>query len=364
MKVDEPGILERLPHRDGARFDPNGSLRDAPGLPAPQMDATTQYVRRYVAFFTEGVLTGLRVGVYQHSGVARDLLPGVLQALGAEVVALARSDEFVALDTEALRPEDAAFAKAAVAEHRLDALLSTDGDADRPMLADEQGEWWRGDVLGILVAQALGAEAVVTPVSSNTALERTGAFARVQRTRIGSPYVIEAMQSEIRRGAEPVVGYEANGGFLLGTAVQIDGRVLAPLPTRDAFLPMLAVLWMARQRGCPLSALPDGLPPRFTASNRLQDFPAPIARAQLSGFCEPDQHQGLRAFTDVFGQICGQAETMDLTDGVRVTFASGEILHLRPSCNAPELRCYTEAGSPERAEEILEAALAIMRTWR
>ena len=45
----------------------------------------------------------------------------------------------------------------------------------------------------------------------------------------------------------------------------------------------------------------------------------------------------------------GPEEGIDLTDGLRVSFRSGVILHLRPSGNAPELRCYAEAGDTETA---------------
>ncbi|HVI73717.1 MAG TPA: hypothetical protein VM683_01920, partial [Anaeromyxobacteraceae bacterium] len=39
-------------------------------------------------------------------------------------------------------------------------------------------------------------------------------------------------------------------------------------------------------------------------------------------------------------------------DGLRVTLAGGDIVHLRPSGNAPELRCYAEADTPARAVEL------------
>jgi phosphomannomutase len=128
------------------------------------------------------------------------------------------------------------------AEHGFDAILSTDGDADRPLLGDERGDWLRGDVVGILCARYLGAQAVATPVSSNTALEKCGAFGRIARTRIGSPFVIAGMEELIAGGAGKVVGFEANGGFLVGSRLERSGRVLAPLPTRDAVLPILALL--------------------------------------------------------------------------------------------------------------------------
>jgi phosphomannomutase len=47
----------------------------------------------------------------------------------------------------------------------------------------------------------------------------------------------------------------------------------------------------------------------------------------------------------------------DQTDGLRATFASGDIVHLRPSGNAPELRCYAEADSPGRARLLCDECL-------
>ena len=363
-KADEAGILRQDGTVDAALFEDTGALRAPPVLPVADPHWLASYQRRYRDFFGADSLAGWRLGVYQHSGVARDLLVTLLESLGAEVVPLGRSADFVALDTEALRPEDRMLARQAVAEHRLDALLTTDGDADRPMIADGEGRWWRGDVLGILTARSLEAHAVVTPVSSNTALELSGFFPEIRRTRIGSPYVIEAMEAALREGLAPVCGYEANGGFLLGSPLHREGRPLTPLPTRDAILPMLTVLTAAKARAVPLAALLDDLPPRFTASDRLQDFPTALSQRHLDAFRSTEPAANLAAFTAVFGDIAGCAQHIDLTDGIRARLAQGGILHLRPSGNAPELRCYTEADSPEGAEAMLRAALRVMHGWR
>jgi phosphomannomutase len=92
----------------------------------------------------------------------------------------------------------------------------------------------RGDVLGILCSARVGATSVVTPVSSNTAVEKSGLFGAVVRTRIGSPYVISAMQGELAAGSAVVVGYEANGGFLLGSAIPGKTEGSATVPCRPA----------------------------------------------------------------------------------------------------------------------------------
>ncbi len=68
--------------------------------------------------------------------------------------------------------------------------------------------------------------------------------------------------------------------------------------------------------------------------------------------------------TAVFDPHFGPVAGLDFTDGLRITFLSGEIAHLRPSGNAPELRAYTEAGSPERAAEMNAICMGILVGWR
>ncbi|MFD1344848.1 phosphomannomutase, partial [Litorisediminicola beolgyonensis] len=200
-------------------------------------DAGGAYRDRYLRAWGPGALGGLRVGLYQHSSVARDLLGEILAGLGAEVILLARSETFIPVDTEAVDPETRALLRDWCAEHRLDALVSTDGDADRPMLVCETGALIPGDGLGAMTARALGADTVVTPVNSNTQADAMG-FDRVIRTRIGSPFVIAGMEEAGGR----VVGYEANGGTLLGFDAEGPAGPLPRLATRDAVLPILAPL--------------------------------------------------------------------------------------------------------------------------
>lgn len=349
-KADEAGILAAL-------AAPSPNSRKA-GERSADDGVGARYLARLTGFFPPEALSGRRIGVYQHSAVGRDLTVAALAALGAEVVALGRSDTFIPIDTEAVRPEDAALARDWTAAHRLDALAATDGDGDRPLLADETGAFLRGDLLGVLTARALGADAVATPISSNTALERSGWFARIARTRIGSPFVIEGMARLEAEGAGLVVGYEANGGFLLGgRAVRHDGRALSPLPTRDALTPMLAALVMAAEAGAPLSALSAALPRRFTSSDRLQDVSAAVSGPLLVSL-----RNDAAARATLLEAIGGPAVvSVDARDGVRMTLGTGEIAHLRASGNAPELRCYAEADSEDRAAQLVSALLAAVR---
>lgn len=309
------------------------------------------YIKRYVDFFGDLAFVGLCIAVYEHSSVARDILREILQALGATVVTLGRSDGFVPIDTEAVRPEDVIQATQWASQYTFDAIVSTDGDADRPLIGDENGNWLRGDLVGILCAKFLSADVVVTPVSSSTITEKSTWFKQVIRTKIGSPYVIAAMQTFLFNN-QNVVGFEANGGVLLGSNVKLNNKILHALPTRDALIPILALLSESKQKQQALSALVAALPNRYTASNRLQNFPI-----QKSNKLIESLNKNNRLAFELMAAGSGEINAIDQTDGFRVTFENDDIVHLRPSGNAPELRCYAESETQLRAEQLCNECL-------
>ena len=161
--------------------------------------AMTLFLARNTAILPAGALSGLTVGVYQHSTVARDLFIEVLAHYGADVVALGRSVDFIPVDTEAVSQATIDRLKAWTAKHKLDAIVSADGDGDRPLVSDETGQPLRGDLLGLIAAQFVGASVAVTPVTSNSGLERQPGLS-ILRTRVGSPFVIEGMLEAVRSG--------------------------------------------------------------------------------------------------------------------------------------------------------------------
>ncbi len=368
LKSDEAGItrhhteLQATIDRDqivAATFNSEGMLgEEVPAAETLHPSAQATYVRRYLDFFPRGCLAGRKIAVYQHSSVARDILVELLEALGATTVRLGRSDRFIPVDTEAVEnPEQLA---AWVRGEDVHALVSADGDGDRPLVVDECGTVVRGDVLGVLVAAYLRADSVSAPVSCNTVLEKCGLFPRIERTRIGSPYVIESMMAAVKAGCHRVVGFEANGGFLLGSKVagETAGTELQPLPTRDAALPILACLHAATRRALNLSQLVGSLPHRFTYSGLLRPFPNAQGRALTARFTAGGPAEAARWFSKDFGPV----QSLDFTDGARIVFQSGDILHLRPSGNAPEFRVYTESSRPETAASNNERAMTILRS--
>jgi len=115
-------------------------------------------------------------------------------------------------------------------------------------------------------------------------------------------------------------------------------------------LPILCLLAMARSRGEPLSALRNTLPTRFTASGRLAEL-SPTRMGALTALIA-DKALLARLLPDNTS-----IRAIDRTDGTRVTLGDGSIVHLRPSGNAPELRCYAEAEDQAAAQALVEATL-------
>ncbi|MAD02195.1 MAG: phosphomannomutase [Pseudoalteromonas sp.] len=316
-------------------------------------EAKSLYIKRNIDVFPSDLLVGKRIGIYEHSSAGRDIYCDIFESLGAEVIALGRSDEFVPIDTEAVSFEDKQLARAWVKEYKLNALFSTDGDGDRPLLSGENGEWLRGDVLGLICSKLLNIEALSTPVSCNSAIEKSNSFKSVVRTKIGSPYVIDEFENLTKKFAT-VAGFEANGGYLLASTVQVNGHSITPLPTRDAVLPAIVVLSQLQQTT--ISRLVKSLPQRFTASDRIKEF-ARDKSLQLIHNISQNSSLWLPKL-----KLSNVLTNIDKTDGFRMTFENGDIVHLRPSGNAPELRCYAECSNQEEAEKLVQTVLNAIKT--
>ncbi|MDC9522781.1 phosphomannomutase [Pseudoalteromonas sp. Angola-31] len=356
IPFDRNGLKFYRPDGEITKDDEQAILHnDAPFTSLTKLSALTvsnaaeqAYINRYADLFSSNALVDKKIGIYEHSSAGRDIYKALFESLGAEVTSLERSDTFVPIDTEAVSDEDQQKARNWSKIHGFDAIFSTDGDGDRPLVADENGEWLRGDILGLLCSQLLNIDALAVPVSCNTAIEKSGYFKHVARTKIGSPYVI-AEFSDLNRSYQNVAGFEANGGYLLGSEVRLNGKPLSALPTRDALLP--AFMLLIQQQS--ISELLSELPQRFTASDRLQDFSREKS-VSLIDKLKSDAAPFLKKL-DIEGEY-----EINTTDGLRITLSNGDVVHLRPSGNAPELRCYAEAKSTAQALGYVQSALKLV----
>lgn len=420
LKSDEAGIVSEVERvraqeyrrsADSSMFDAAGMLKRPPEL--PPLDATSHdtYLDRYMKCFAQGALAGLRVLVYQHSAVGRDMMVQLLRELGANARAVGRSDTFIPIDTENITDEQLDRMEKLIEAAEADgfsahALVSTDGDSDRPLVvailpvadAASMGRRVRflpGDLLGIVAAEYLCADAAAVPISANDAVERRlrERSIALEKTKIGSPYVISALDNlRVSGKAARIVGWEANGGFLTGSDIVIGESKLAALPTRDAILPILANLSAGVERGISLTELWNGLPARFGRAGLIDHFPMTASEAILARLIppggvievefeslgnvvdrsrpataplplEPAAADGWRQRRTLLEKFFVRADGFDdiarinVLDGVRVYFNNGDVAHIRPSGNAPQLRIYANADSQARADKIVELAL-------
>ncbi|MBF0217105.1 MAG: hypothetical protein HQL30_08945 [Candidatus Omnitrophica bacterium] len=444
LKSDEKGILENVlserkkvysqdPER--SMFDGSGMFKEGPALEAGLLlgaqdaggEANGMYVERYSGLFGSDFFPkGAKIFLYEHSAVGRDIVKEIFTRIGVEVYApdvsvdieysgikekaFLRSSEFVPVDTESVSARTMAVFKKVMLDKGIDIGISLDGDSDRPLLAYrvyKEGKplaevsYVTGDILGLLSVlglESLGVkiDAVCCPVSANDAIAQvlSPKGLEITETKIGSPYVIAAMNDSIKAnssgksGSWAVCSWESNGGFLTGTDLTIRGKILKALPTRDAVLPLISVIHSAYREGTGISGLLKGLPPRFTYADRRKEFPTAKSKA-IIGKISPSGERNIRqavfmgdrgvilenwngqkSGVDKDGELLAikqllekayagfpEIKSLNYTDGVRVIFGNGEISHLRPSGNAPEFRNYAIADSPERAREIVRLGL-------
>ncbi|SJM93242.1 Mannose-6-phosphate isomerase, class I (fragment) [Crenothrix polyspora] len=343
----------------------------------------------------------MRVLVYQHSAVGRDIVVDILRNLGAFVTPIGRSETFVPIDTENIQTAQLAtiqalYDEAALKHGAFDAIVSTDGDSDRPLILAIDSNtsavcFFSGDLVGMVTAEFLGAKTIVVPISSNDAVDHGNLKDRIEpKTRIGSPYVIAGMEKALTQGKQSVCGFEANGGFLTGSDIIRNGKKLTALPTRDAVLPILAVLASAQHDKISLTTLFSRLPKRYSSAALLKQFPKSLGLAMVKRFSPSTDAICKLVFSDnsctVFDEnnksLAASALEINILDtirntllgffspdkgfsgitqinyidGVRIYFANNDIAHLRPSGNADELRIYAVADTQQRADGITRMA--------
>jgi phosphomannomutase len=223
---------------------------------------------------------------------------------------------------------------------------------------------------------------------------------------IGSPYVVKAMNDKLAaQPAAKVVSWESNGGFLLGSDWQrADWKApMKALPTRDAVLPLVSALMLAKEQGKSMSQLiATSLPARYNTAGVVDNHtpgcetyttemgrdvvklfsPANTAIAQVEftpageqvvnveGRKEPAAPEVAAQMAAIRDRLAkyfnaakgfGQIVSINFVDGIRMTFQNNDIAHIRPSGNAPEFRFYSTSDTEERADQIVNMRADIFR---
>jgi phosphoglucosamine mutase len=238
-------------------------------------DAMGRYIEFVKSTFPRHLrLDGLKVVVDCANGAAYRAAPLILYELGAEVVPLAVTPDGYNINSECGAVSPTLMQEAVVA-HGADLGLALDGDADRVVLASEDGRLIDGDQVMALIGEnwktnaRLAGNAVVATVMSNLGLERylQGRGIRLLRTPVGDRYVVERMRSE---GCN--VGGEQSGHIVLS-----DHST-----TGDGLIAALQVLSVLVEKELPASEVThrfEPLPQRL--ENLRYEGEAPLGSARV-----------------------------------------------------------------------------------
>ena len=211
-------------------------------------DALGRYVEFAKASFPRGMsLEKMRVAVDVANGAAYKSTPCILRELGAEITVAHDEPNGTNINAQcgSIYPEEI---QRLVKETGADVGITHDGDADRVLLCDENGEIVDGDEIlaiasiDLLRAGRLEQNTVVATVMSNFGLDETltAEAGRVVRTKVGDRYVIEEMMKKKLN-----LGGEQSGHIIFRDFTT----------TGDGIISALQILRIMHQTGQPLSKL-------------------------------------------------------------------------------------------------------------
>ncbi len=210
-------------------------------------DAAGRYIefcKSTIPFATN--LRGMKIVVDCAHGATYHVAPSVFHELGAEVVTIGTSPNGTNINDGVGATEPKALQKT-VLEHAADVGVALDGDGDRLILVDHQGQVVDGDEILLIIAESRRRAgqvepAVVGTVMSNLGLEKAllQRGMELKRAQVGDRYVLEVMR---KHGLN--LGGETSGHILC----------LDRLPTGDGIVAALQVLVATQKAGRPIAEL-------------------------------------------------------------------------------------------------------------
>lgn len=286
------------------------------------------YVEHLLGVLDGRDLRGLRVVVDAANGAASHLVADVFGRTGAQVVVVNDRPDGTNIN-DRCGATDPAGLRAVVTAERAHVGIALDGDADRLIAVDEQGDVVDGDhIIAICAAdlrerRRLHDDTVVVTVMTNLgfrlAMERAGI--RVVETAVGDRYVLEALSS---------------GGYSLGG--EQSGHVIFTehATTGDGMLTGLALLDVVQRSGRPLSQL---------AAAAMTRLPQVLVNVEVA-----------ERRSDVAELVADRIAAAEAELG-----PTGRVL-VRPSGTEPLVRVMVEAPTADQARSTAESLAAAIRS--
>ena len=202
--------------------------------------------------------------------------------------------------------------------------VAFDGDGDRSIFCDENGEILTGDRSALLISKFILAKnpnsTIVTCLNSGSGIDilTKNSNSKVIRTKVGS---VEVSRKMVQIAA--LIGFEENGGFMYGKYNQV----------RDGAMAFALVLDLLSMSGKKMSEETKLLPSSFTTKDKIR--------------CSKQDA------SKIIKEISKQNPDADVTDGIKIVFDKSNWIMVRPSGTEPIVRIYAEANSQEKLETLM-----------
>lgn len=311
---------------DGIGDEPPFASGDAIGCTVDFYSGRNRYIG-YLTNLATRPFDDRRVGLDCANGSAWMIAPAVFNALGAKTCVINNQPDGLNVNLNCGSTHLETL-KEYVKLNKLDVGFAFDGDADRCLAVDENGEEVNGDKIMYICARymkskgRLPSNTVVTTVMSNFGLYKAldAAGINYEKTAVGDRYVYENMKAY-----DHVIGGEQSGHIIFRKNAR----------TGDGIITAIKLMEVMIDTQLPLSVLAENcrMYPQVLKNVTVDDKDATLAEQKVM--------DTVNACTEQLGD-------------------SGRVL-LRKSGTEPVLRVMAEAGSKEECEEYVDAIIASMR---
>ena len=221
-------------------------------------------------------------------------------------------------------PQNLSDLSEAVIKNNADLGIAFDGDGDRSIFCDNNGDILTGDKSALVLTKHIlnkyPKSLVVTCLNSGSNIEviANQFESEVIRTKVGS---VEVSRKMVPTGA--LIGFEENGGFMFGKHNQV----------RDGSMTLALMLELLTNSGRKLSEEINNLPPSFTTKDKLN--------------CSAENAKKLIA------TLKEEYPNSDTTEGIKIIIDSKNWVMIRPSGTEPIIRIYAEADNQEKLDNLM-----------
>ena len=230
-------------------------------------------------------------------------------------------------------PQNLSELSKTVIENKANIGIAFDGDGDRSIFCDNDGNILTGDISALLLVQHILKKnpnsLIVTCLNSGSNIEiLADKFnSKVIRTKVGSVEVSRKMVP-----TDALIGYEENGGFMYGKHNQV----------RDGCMTLALMLDLLADSEKSLVEEIASLLPSFTTKDKIE--------------CSTEK------VSKLISSLKEEFPNSDTTDGIKITFDSKNWVMIRPSGTEPIVRIYVEAESREKLDVLMSKYLAKVKS--